>query len=289
MGKLFYTAALFIICVTALACMPSSRNNTVDKIGVVVTILPQREFVINVGRERVDVTVMVPPGADPHTYEVTPGQMAKLSSAKVYFKVGTPIEFELTWLGKLIDQNRNMFVVNCSKGIDLIASTDPSEPGVDPHIWTSPNNAKIMVNNICEGLIQIDPEYRQFYEENRDIYIKKLTDLDRDIRESLSKLKIKKFLVYHPAWGYFARDYGLEQIGIQREGKEPQAAYMARLIKEAEENNIKIIFVSPEFDARSAETIAREIKGRVVFIDPLAPDYLENMRRVAEAFREALQ
>jgi len=287
-GKLFYFVLLFLICVASFACMPSARSINDDKIGVVVTILPQREFVLSVGGERVDVTVMVPPGASPHTYEVTPGQMTRLSKAKIYAKVGSPIEFELTWLDKLLAQNKNLLVVDCSRGVNLIKSTDPDEPGLDPHIWTSPNNAKIMVNNICEGLIQIDPGHRQFYEDNRDIYIEKLNDLDRQIKDSLSGAKMRMFLVYHPAWGYFARDYGLEQIGIEREGKEPQAAYMARLIKEAEEKNIKIIFVSPEFDARSAEAIAREIKGRVVVIDPLASDYLENMQRVAEAFKEAL-
>ncbi len=259
-----------------------------DRIGVMVTVLPQVEFVNAVGGDRVDVTAMVPPGANPHTYEVTPAQMAKLSRAKMYAKVGSPIEFELTWLDKLADQNHDMLMVNCGQGISMIESSDPDEPGIDAHTWTSPRNVKIMVNNICAGLSQISPADQSYFEKNRDSYLEKLDALDTDIRSSLAGISSRTFIVYHPAWGYFALDYGLKQLGIEREGKEPQAAYMARLIKEARENNIKVIFVSPQFDTRSAEAIAREIGGRVVSIDPEGRDYLDNMRNVADAFREAM-
>jgi zinc transport system substrate-binding protein len=256
---------------------------------VIVTVLPQVEFVNAVGGDRVEVTAMVPPGANPHTYEVTPAQMTKLSKAKMYAKVGSPLEFELTWLDKLTAQNHDMLLVDCGQGIGLMKSTDPDEPGIDAHTWTSPRNVKTMVNNICAGLSQISPADQLYFEENRDSYLEKLDALDADIRSSLTGIVNRTFIVYHPAWGYFARDYGLQQLGIEREGKEPQAAYIARLIKEARENNIKVIFVSPQFDTRSAEAIAREIGGHVVSIDPEGRDYLDNMRKVAAAFREALQ
>jgi zinc transport system substrate-binding protein len=280
---------IFIMTLFLASCGLTGGQDTGGKIGVMVTVLPQVEFVSAVGGDRVDVKAMVPPGANPHTYEVTPAQMAKLSTAKMYFKVGSPIEFELTWLDKLIAQNPAMAVVDCNKGIELMQSQDPDEPGIDPHTWTSPQNVKIMVNNICEGLSRLDPEDKNFYEGNRDTYLQKLDALDADIRSALAGTVNRYFIVYHPAWGYFARDYGLKQLGIEREGKEPQAAYMARLIKEARDNNIKVIFVSPQFDTRSAEAIAREIDGRVVSIDPEGRDYLDNMRKVAAALREALQ
>jgi len=270
------------------ACAPSAQPS-VDKIGVIVTVLPQVEFVNAVGGDRVEVTAMVPPGANPHTYEVTPTQMAKLSKAKMYAKVGSPLEFELTWLDKLVAQNHDMLLVDCGQGIGLIESADPDEPGIDAHTWTSPLNVKTMVNNICAGLSQISPADQPYFEKNRDSYLGKLDALDADIRSLLTGIGNRSFIVYHPAWGYFARDYGLKQLGIEREGKEPQAAYMARLIKEARENNIKVIFVSPQFDTRSAEAIAREIGGRVVSIDPEGRDYLDNMRKVAAVLREALQ
>jgi zinc transport system substrate-binding protein len=254
-----------------------------------VTVLPQVEFVNAVGGGRVNVTAMVPPGANPHTYEVTPAQMAKLSAAKTYFKVGSPIEFELTWLDKLTAQNKGMTVVDCNKGIELIQSTDPDEPGIDPHTWTSPQNVKIMAGNICEGLVQLDTVNKNYYQANRDSYLQKLDTLDSDIKLALTGAVNRTFIVYHPAWGYFAREYGLQQLGIEKEGKEPQAAYMARLINEARDRNIRVIFVSPQFDTRSAEAIAREIGGRVVSIDPEGRDYIDNMRKVAAAFREALR
>ena len=271
-----------------IACVPAAPISG-DKIGVMVTVLPQVEFVNAVGGGRVDVTAMVPPGANPHTYEVTPAQMAKLSTAKIYFKVGSPIEFELTWLDKLTAQNEGMTVVDCNKGIELIQSADPDEPGIDPHTWTSPQNVKIMVNNICAGLVQMDPVNKNYYEGNCDIYLQKLSALDVDIKSSLAGTGNRAFIVYHPAWDYFAREYGLQQLGIEKEGKEPQAAYMARLIKEARDKNISVIFVSPQFDTRSAEAIAREIGGNVVSIDPEGRDYIDNMRKVATAFREALK
>jgi zinc transport system substrate-binding protein len=281
-------ALIIVLLLMFAACAPAVPVAG-DKIGVMVTVLPQVEFVSAVGGDRVDVTAMVPPGANPHTYEVTPAQMAKLSAAKIYFKVGSPIEFELTWLDKLTAQNKNMTVVDCNKGIELIQSADPDEPGIDPHTWTSPQNVKIMVNNICLGLVQLDPVNMNYYEGNRDIYLRKLGALDVDIKSSLAGTSNRTFIVYHPAWGYFAREYGMQQLGIEKEGKEPQAAYMARLISEARDNNIKIIFVSPQFDTRSAEAIAREIGGSVVSIDPEGRDYLDNMRKVADAFKEALK
>lgn len=264
-------------------------EESTDKIGVVVSILPQEEFVKSVGGNRVNITVMIPPGASPHTYEATPEQMVKLSKAKMYVKVGSPFEFEIAWLDKLIAINKDMLVVDCSKNIELIQSSDPDEPGMDPHIWTSVHNASIMVRNICDGLVQIDPANKAFYEENRDAYLEKLDALDKDIRSTLDGITSRSFIVYHPAWGYFARDYGLQQLSIEQGGKEPKAAYMARLITEAKANNIKVIFVSPQFDVRNAETIATEIEGRVVIIDPLARNYLDNMRMVAKAFKEALR
>jgi zinc transport system substrate-binding protein len=290
--QFFKSSAVIIFIVSVLllpACSASATPPVVNRIGVIVTVLPQEEFVSSVGGDRVEVKSMVPPGANPHTYEVTPNQMASLSKARMYAKVGAPIEFELTWLDKLIAQNKNMLVVDCSKGIKLIDSQDPDEPGIDPHIWTSPRNAKVMVANICEGLVQLDPASREYYEKNRDAYLAKLDALDVDISAALKSFSNRTFITYHPGWGYFARDYNLQQLGIEREGKEPQASYMARLITVAKEKNIKVIFISPQFDKRSAEAIAKEIGGRVVSIDPEGRDYLDNMRKVEAAFREALQ
>jgi len=266
------------------------------RIGVVVSILPQAEFAEKVGGDKVQVTVMVPLGASPHTYEPTPSQLKEVSKAKMYAKVGSGVEFELTWMDKIISVNREMLVVDCSKGIELIGEEHGHEGehhehkeehkhhGADPHIWLSPKNAKIMVENIYQGLIQIDPPNQEYYARNKEKYLQELDELDNGIVQALSGKKNRKIMVYHPAWAYFVRDYGLEQIPIEKEGKEPTPQGIASLIKQAKENNITVIFASPQFSTKSAEVIAKEINGKVVLISPLEKNYLENMRKVAEAF-----
>jgi len=262
---------------------------TTGKTVVAVTILPQAGFVEAIGGNKVEVVVMVPPGASPHTYEVTTDQMTRLSNAKMYAKVGSPVEFELTWMDKLIAVNKSMLVVDCSKGINLTESQDPDEPGLDPHIWLSVKNAKIMVQNICDGLVQVDAANKAYYEENCAAYLEKLTKLDTELASDLSDVSNRSFIVYHPAFGYFARDYNLKQIAVEQGGKEPDADYLVRLIEEAKENNIRVVFVSPEYSTKSAEVIAEEIGGKVVIIDPLAKDFIDNMHAIESAMKQAMQ
>ncbi|MFH1651815.1 MAG: zinc ABC transporter substrate-binding protein [Chloroflexota bacterium] len=253
-----------------------------------VTILPQVEFVESVGGDRVQVSVMVPPGANPHVYEPAPSQLTGLSRARIYASIGSGIEFELTWLDKLRAVNREMLMVDCSAGVTLIPETKvhkaddgkSSQGAPDPHIWMSPRNAGIMVQNIYAGLVQLDPEGRDYYAQNRDIYLDRLTALDRDIRQALSGQKDRSIIVYHPVLGYFAREYNLTMLPVEEEGKEPSAADIAYLIQYAREHKIKVVFASPQFSTRSAEVIAGEIGGRVVMVDDLARDYIGNLRRL---------
>ena len=250
-----------------------------EKIKVIVTILPQASFVEKVGGERVQVTVMVPPGASPHTYEPTSNQLKMLSKARVYFKLGSGIGFELSWLPKIISLNKNMVVVDCSEGISLIKNGKR----VNPHVWLSLKNSEIMVENIFKFLARIDPQYKEYYKKNRDIYLKALKALDAEIVSNFKDLKRREFIVYHPAWTYFARDYDLVQIPIQKEGKQPTPSWVAEVIKQAKIHKIKIIFASSQFSTKSAEAIAKQIGGKVVLIDPLAKDYLKNMQKTAKA------
>ena len=283
----------FIACVlvtglvfAVLSCAPEEKAD--DKVGVVVTVLPQADFVENVGGEKVSVTVMVPPGASPHTYEPKPVQMATLAEAEMYAKVGSGVEFELVWLDKLIAANKGMTVVDCSKGVefqeveveDVHEEEHENHSGMDPHIWMSPLNAQIMVRNICDGLIEVDPKNRSYYEQNRDGYLKKLAEVDREIRDGLTEVKNRRFMVYHPAFGYFASEYNLEMITIEEEGKEPTAAGLMRLIEQAKAYDIRVVFAEPQSNPKSAEVIAEAIDGRVVLIDPLARDYIGNMHLI---------
>ena len=276
-----------VLAASAISCGQAKQSS--DKIGVAVTILPQAEFAESIGGDRINVTVMVPPGADPHTTELTPSKMTEVAEDKMYAKVGSGIEFELSYMDKIEAVNKNMLVVDCSKGIELVTSVDPNEPGMDPHIWVSPLNAKIMVQNICDGLVQVDPANKDYYEQNGDAYLQKLDALDQEIRSSLANIKNRAFIVLHPAWGYFARDYDLEQIPIEIGGKEPSAQDITRIIDEAKQRNIKIIFASPQFNPQMAEVIANEIGGKVVLIDDLARDYIENLHKVLNEMVQAME
>ena len=280
------SVAVLVVALAAALFIPkeSGKGGEGSGIIVVVTIPPQAEFVKRVGGEKVAVITMVPQWANPHTYEPTPAQLMNVSKAKMYVKMGSGIEFEIAWMDKIKSINENMLIVDCSNGIELLKEDGKA----DPHIWLSPKNAKIIVENICEGLVQIDPANRTYYEQNKEAYLRELDALDKEISQILSKTSktsAHKFIVYHPAWSYFARDYGLEQISVGEGGKEPTPERIASIIEEAKRNNITKIFASPQFKDK-AEVIAKEIGGKVVEINPLAENYIENMRKFAEELAE---
>ncbi|MFH1925078.1 MAG: zinc ABC transporter substrate-binding protein [Chloroflexota bacterium] len=291
-SRLFFALALVPVLVfSATTCAPEEERD--GRMGVVVTVLPQAEFVEKVGGEKVGVTVMVPPGASPHTYEPTPSQMTALAKAEMYAKVGSGVEFELVWMDKLLATNPDMLVVDCSRGIELQETVAEDEhehrDRKDPHIWMSPVNAQIMVRNICDGLIETDPKNKGYYEQNRDSYLAQLAEINREIRDSLAGVVNRRFMVYHPAFGYFASEYGLTMISIEKEGKEPTAAGLTYLIEQAKAHDIRVIFAEPQFDPKSAEVIAEAIGGRVVLIDALAKDYIGNLRLIMNEMLPALE
>jgi zinc transport system substrate-binding protein len=298
-----FSVAILLSLALFPGCTTTQPADNPDTINMVVTIQPQLEFAEKVGGEKVTVNVMVPAGASPHTYEPLPSQITNLANADIYAQVGSGVEFEIAWMDKLESTNDKMLIVNCSEGIELIASTENEEEhaagheedeghhhgAMDPHIWTSPANAIIMVENIKNGLQTADPANSDYYENNFQAYKQQLSTLDSDIRNSLKTVDNRAFMTYHPAYGYFAHEYGLDMIAIQQEGKEPSAADIANLIKTAKEKNIKIIIISPQFNPESAQTIANEIGCQTVEVDVLAPDYLENMRYFVKELLNSLK
>jgi zinc transport system substrate-binding protein len=256
---------------------------------VFVSILPQKYFVERVGGERVAVSVMVGPGQSPATYEPTPRQMAALSRSRLYFSIG--VGFEDTWMKRLQAAYPDLRVVPMQRGVGLLPLAGASgEPrGTDPHVWNSPQRVKLMATNVRDALIRADPANRREYESNHRAFVAELDNLDRDIRTILVPAKGKAFLVFHPAWGYFAKDYGLRQIPIEAEGKEPGAKALARVIDLGRREGAKVIFVQSQFSRRTAETVAAAIGARIVAVDPLAEDYPQNLRRVARAFADAMK
>jgi len=285
--KRIMVVIIILIAATAVLTYLASQNggqSNNGKIGVVVSVAPEVEFVEAVGGDRVNVSLMVPPGADPHTYEPLPNQLRDVSQARMYVEVGTPLEFELNYMDRIKSTNQNMLVVNSSQGIELIPNTAEHEDSSDPHIWVSPKKARIMVENIYQGLVQVDPAGQEYYAKNRDQYLQQLDQLDKNITETLKGKENTKILVYHPAWAYFCNDYHLEQIAIESGGKEPTSQEIAKLVDMARQNNIKIVFVEPQYNPQAAQVIASEIGGQVVVIDALDRNYLENIRKVTEAF-----
>jgi zinc transport system substrate-binding protein len=281
MNRVIAIISVLIAVLAIVAITRAPEAETTGKIGVVVSILPQAEFVESVGGQKVSVTVMVPPGQDPHTYAPTLNQLVAVKQAKLYAEVGSGLEFELAHMDSIADANRNMLVVDCSKGIQLIEN--------DPHIWLSPRNAKIMVENICDGLVQVDPQNRDYYIQNENEYLAKLDALDTAINSTLAGVTNRWFLVDHPAWGYFARDYDLTQLAIEIEGKTPSPKDLVDVEQEAKQHDIKVVFASPEFDVKIAQSVAEAIGGTVAFVDPLAPDYINNMYQVRNELAEAME
>lgn len=298
MNKLMKPLAIFAICAILLfsGCTEKVQNNSTEaqnsneKLIVAVSILPQAEFAEQIGGDKVRTVVMVPPGTDPHTYEPTPGQLKNLSNAQMYVKVGSGYSFETASMDKLLSINSKMTVVNSSVGIkQIMIEDDPDgDTGLDPHVWTSPLNAKIMVKNIYDGLVAIDPDNEATYKQNYDAYISKLDEADARLKATLAGKEGSSFIVYHPAWAYLANDYGMHEIAIEMEGHEPSAKDMQNLIDEAKEKDIKVIFVQKGFSTASAQTIAEQIGGEVVEVDPLAKDYIDNLDRVSNAFAKGL-
>lgn len=280
---------ILVLVITALILgyLAEGRTNsttTTDKIGVAVSIGPEVEFVKAVGGDKVDVTLMVPSTADVHTYEPLPGQLTKVSSTKMYVAVGSGIEFENNYLDKLKTSNPSMLVVNASKGIKLIPNTaEEEDQTMDPHVWLSPRNAKIMVNNIYQGLVEVDPENQAYYQKNRDQYLEKLDELDKNTTEQL-KGKTRPILIYHPAFGYYAHEYNLTMVGAMINDEEPSPQRMAMMLDTARENNIKVVYLEPQYDPKFMNSLASQIDGQVILVSDLNENYLENMKNVALAF-----
>ena len=264
---------------------------------VFVSILPQKYFAEKIGGDLVDVSVMVEPGANPHTYEPKPKQMVALAQTNIYFAIGVP--FETTWLEKIAATNPRMLVVHTDAGIKKIpmkAHHQESEleqdhhGSKDPHVWLSPPLVSVLAGNMLKAFIKVDPAHRSIYEENHNSFMKEIAVLDGEIRATFKgKGKHVEFMVFHPAWGYFAQAYGLEQIPIELEGKQPKAAELQSLIQYAKERGIKVIFAQPQFSRQAAQAIADSLGGQIVFADPLAADWERNLRQVASKFKAALR
>jgi len=277
-----------------------------EPLRVFVSVLPMKTFVEKVGGEHVEVRAMVQPGHSPAVYDPTPQQIAELARTRLYVAIGVP--FEHAWMKRIRGANPSMQILDVQgdlpmRRLDEHHHEDPAhahhhrheaESGLledepDPHVWTSPPLVVRMAGSIRDRLTELDPAHAEAFARNHDEFVRELEDLDRDIRTLLAPVQNRRFLVFHPSWGYFADAYGLVQVPIEREGKQPGAKALAGLIDQAKRERIRVVFVQPQFDRRQAELVADAIGGGVIAVDPLATDYAANLRRVAQHFAEALR
>jgi zinc transport system substrate-binding protein len=257
-----------------------------QKLNIIVSIAPQKAFLYEIAKEKVNITQMVKTGSSPHTYEPKPSQMRDISKADIYMSIA--VEFESVWLDRFHTQNKNMLIIDTSKDIvkQNINHNHPINKNSihkDPHIWTTPSNIKIIASNILNTLVKYDKPNQAYYQANYDKFIAKLDRTDNEIKNILKNCKNSKFMVFHPSWGYFAKEYNLIQIPIEIEGKKPKPREIISLIKEAKKENIKAIIVAPEFPKTIATNLANELNIEVVSISPLNPNYSQNLINLSKA------
>ncbi|AEB76895.1 Periplasmic solute binding protein family, putative [Clostridium botulinum BKT015925] len=268
----------------------SNKNNTTnDKLTVAVSIVPEETFIKSITGDLVNVVTMIPPGQSPETFEPTPDLLEKFSKSKLYFTMNVPAEVN-SILPKTKDFNPDVKIVDLSNEVRKTYKDREFAPGSrDPHIWLSPKRVKIMINVMKDNLCSLDPNNKNIYEKNAESYIKKLDEADKNIKNSLKTLKTKSIIVYHPAFGYFTDDYGLQMIALEEEGKESTPQDMQKTIDFAKSKGIKTIFYQAETDNKQATTFAKELGGKAEKLAPLDPNYIENLKKMSDTFKSILK
>ena len=273
---------IYIALLIAIVCGGCTSRRQADGESLYVSILPLRSLVQGIVGDDFDIEVLVPPGASPETFEPTPRQFVGLNKARMVFNVGL-IDFETTLLAKVEDQAK---VVNLSRGIELIAGTcshgshgHTHTHGIDPHVWTSPRALQKMAENAYEAIRKAYPDSVK-YETNYRLLQQELKALDERTAARIAASDVEYFIIYHPALTYYARDYGLRQIAIEADGKEPSAKQLTQIIRQAREDGVRRILYQSQFPASAVEVIARDIDAQYVEVDPLREDVIANIEEI---------
>ncbi|MDA3954316.1 MAG: zinc ABC transporter substrate-binding protein [Bacteroidales bacterium] len=281
---------LSIIVLGLFACSNNKQEDQkFNKHTITVSVLPQKYFAEKILGDQYNINVMIPPGASPVTYEPSPRQMKELSASTTYIRIGH-IEFEKAWMSKFQNLNPEMDIIDISINAELIESeynhkTDHNghhHHGVDPHIWTSPKEVKKQIELIYQYFVKKYPDSKPEFTNNYRNFANEIDSLDSYIEETLQAFQGRKFLIFHPALSYIARDYSLEQVSIEIDGKEPTPANIQEIIEVAKKEDIKVVFVQKQFSTHNAVVIANEISGRVVQIDPLSYSWNESIKMIID-------
>lgn len=296
MKKIIGTLFILLLSIIIVGCTDDkqdkngkSEGDSADKPVIAVSIVPQKAWVEAVVGDFAQVVVMIPPGKNPANYSPSPKELQQFSDAFVYFGIGVPTE-KVNVLSKAKDINSEMTIVHLEKVVAKRYPERQFESGMrDQHIWLSPKRAQIMVQEIADVLSEKYPNDKEQFQKNANIYIEKIVDVDQKIKTILSELDIKKFIVYHPAFGYFADEYGLEMIALEENGKQATPQRRQEIVDIAKKEGIRVIFYQAEIDSSQSKATAEEIKGKTVQIVPLAPNYVENLSLMAQTFKDALE
>lgn len=274
---------LLLMCVATLSSCGGKPHGEARP-SVTVSIEPLRFLVEAVAGDRFDVTVLLPAGASPETYDPTPQQLVAMERSRAYFRVGT-LGFERTRLEKIRENAPDVLMVNLSEGISLLPDTDGcgAADGGDPHTWTSPANVRIMARHVWETLCRIDSVNADTYTLRLHRIEQRIDSVDGLMRGMLQPLSRRVFLIHHPALGYLARDYGLRQLSVEHDGKEPSAARLKQLANICKADSVHVVFIQREHAGRASRRLADEIKARIVEIDPLSYDWVGSMLQIAKA------
>ncbi len=273
-----------IACVGALLCALSTGSIAADPVSsrITVSIPPQAWLVEQIGQGSVEVASLLGSGDSPATFQPTDFQITAVLRSRLFFRIGVPFE-NGRWM-EAIRSTRRVPIVDTRRGIDLrpMRSASRSRAGLDPHIWLSPKLLEIQARTIADELMAVDPESANRLRMNLTQLTSELDRLDRSLTTKLAPYRGKTFMVFHPSWGYFANDYGLRQVAIEVEGKEPTDDELTEIQRLARELGTGIIFVQPQIHSRAAEAVAEAIGAKVVEIDPLQPDIISNLEQVAD-------
>lgn len=278
------TLLIFFI-ILLYSCSDSARND--DRQVISVSILPQKYLVEQIAGNKFRINVMVPGGSSPETYEPTPRQIQDAANSVLYLRIGY-IEFEGTLLKNMQSQNTRLKFVNTSDGIDLIASEIVNHGdhvhlyGVDPHTWLSVSGVRVQASNILNAIVEADPGNKELYYTNYNNLLLELESIEQFLNDKLSGTKRSSFLVFHPALGYLARDYDLTQLSIEQDGKSPTVANLREVIDVARQEGLKDVLIQMEFERDNALTVARELGGEVILIDPLDENWPGSMKLIGE-------
>jgi zinc transport system substrate-binding protein len=288
-----YLRSIILFCLL-ISCW-SGHENPVEPV-ITVSILPQQFFIERIAGDLAEVNVMIPSGANPATYEPTVSQLSKLSRSEVYMRIGY-VEFELAWMDKLKSANPEMRIVDLSQSIEPIS--EPHEEvaeslghlhqGVDPHIWMSLVNGKIIARNVYDALAFQFPDKKELFSRNLEKLLSEIDSLHFRVTEMLFPYRSRGFIIYHPALTYFARDYHLIQLPLEIGGKIPSPAHMRQMADLGQENQISAIIIQRQFDTRNAEVLAGEIGAEIIQIDPLDPNWLSQIGTIAEQLKSSFE